>query len=164
MHPWFRWFAYIDPVSYAFESLMNNEFSDRQFPCSMLVPEGPDYAQADAGTKACTVVSAGANPRLIDGNLSLADNFHYSSQHLWRNLRVLIVFAIFLCALNLVGTETISSEQQGGNCRLSPRRKCGDFSIRDEEKGQGTTSREGEAKSQIHVALPKYESQPSMLA
>ncbi|KAF4637494.1 hypothetical protein G7Y89_g601 [Cudoniella acicularis] len=25
MHPWLRWFAYIDPVSYAFESLMINE-------------------------------------------------------------------------------------------------------------------------------------------
>jgi ABC-type multidrug transport system permease subunit len=25
MHPWFRWINYIDPVAYAFESLMINE-------------------------------------------------------------------------------------------------------------------------------------------
>ena len=27
MHPWFRWFAYVNPVGYAFESLMINEVS-----------------------------------------------------------------------------------------------------------------------------------------
>ena len=25
MHPWFRWINYLDPVAYAFESLMVNE-------------------------------------------------------------------------------------------------------------------------------------------
>ena len=27
MHPWFRWFAYLNPIGYAFESLMINEVS-----------------------------------------------------------------------------------------------------------------------------------------
>lgn len=27
MHPWLRWFGYIDPIAYAFESLMVNEVS-----------------------------------------------------------------------------------------------------------------------------------------
>jgi ATP-binding cassette subfamily G (WHITE) protein 2 (PDR) len=27
MHPWFRWINYLDPVAYAFESLMINEVS-----------------------------------------------------------------------------------------------------------------------------------------
>ena len=27
MHPWFRWFNYLNPVAYAFESLMINEVS-----------------------------------------------------------------------------------------------------------------------------------------
>ena len=44
MHPWFRWINYIDPVAYAFEALMINEFHDRQFVCSTFIPEGPGYA------------------------------------------------------------------------------------------------------------------------
>lgn len=42
MHPWFGWFRYIDPVGSAFESLMINEFSGRQFTCSTYVPQGPN--------------------------------------------------------------------------------------------------------------------------
>jgi ATP-binding cassette subfamily G (WHITE) protein 2 (PDR) len=33
MHPWFRWFTYINPVAYAFESLMINEASS--YPCTL---------------------------------------------------------------------------------------------------------------------------------
>ena len=45
MHPWFRWIGYIDPVAYAFESVMINEFSNRRFDCIGvgLVPNGPGY-------------------------------------------------------------------------------------------------------------------------
>lgn len=33
MQPWFRWFSYIDPIAYAFESLMVNEV--RHLLCSI---------------------------------------------------------------------------------------------------------------------------------
>ena len=33
MHPWLRWFAYVDPTAYAYESLMINEVSSNQW-CS----------------------------------------------------------------------------------------------------------------------------------
>ena len=34
MKPWFRWLNYINPLAYAFEALMANEFHDREFPCA----------------------------------------------------------------------------------------------------------------------------------
>ena len=34
MHPWFKWLTYINPVAYAFEALMVNEFHAREFPCA----------------------------------------------------------------------------------------------------------------------------------
>lgn len=34
MHPWFKWLSYINPLSYAFEALMVNEFHGRDFPCA----------------------------------------------------------------------------------------------------------------------------------
>ncbi|GKT92070.1 multidrug resistance protein cdr1 [Colletotrichum tofieldiae] len=33
MKGWLRWINYINPIAYAFESLVANEFSGRQFPC-----------------------------------------------------------------------------------------------------------------------------------
>jgi ATP-binding cassette, subfamily G (WHITE), member 2, PDR len=34
MHPWFRWLNYINPLAFAFEALMANEFHGREFPCA----------------------------------------------------------------------------------------------------------------------------------
>ena len=34
MHPWFKWLTYINPLAYAFEALMVNEFHAREFPCA----------------------------------------------------------------------------------------------------------------------------------
>jgi ATP-binding cassette subfamily G (WHITE) protein 2 (PDR) len=34
MHPWFKWLTYINPLAYAFEALMVNEFHGREFPCA----------------------------------------------------------------------------------------------------------------------------------
>ncbi|OQE09686.1 hypothetical protein PENFLA_c103G00260, partial [Penicillium flavigenum] len=35
---WSRWMNYIDPIAYSFESMMVNEFRNREFPCSSFVP------------------------------------------------------------------------------------------------------------------------------
>ena len=35
---WARWIIYINPLAYAFEALVSNEFSGRQFLCADLVP------------------------------------------------------------------------------------------------------------------------------
>ena len=40
---WSKWIWYIDPLAYLFESLMVNEFHDRNFRCSQFVPSGPAY-------------------------------------------------------------------------------------------------------------------------
>ncbi|CAM6002881.1 unnamed protein product [Sphagnum balticum] len=41
---WCRWLNYLDPLAYAFESLMVNEFHNRKFKCDQYVP-GHDLAQ-----------------------------------------------------------------------------------------------------------------------
>ena len=37
MHGWCRWINYLDPLAYAFESLIANEFHNRDFECSQYV-------------------------------------------------------------------------------------------------------------------------------
>lgn len=58
MHPWFRWINYLDPVAYAFEALMVNEFHNRRFNCSAFVPQGPGYESLSPDERLCSAVGA----------------------------------------------------------------------------------------------------------
>ncbi|KAE9388518.1 hypothetical protein BT96DRAFT_431072 [Gymnopus androsaceus JB14] len=53
MHPWFRWINYINPIAYAFETLMLNEFNGRQFPCITFIPSGPGYTNITGTERIC---------------------------------------------------------------------------------------------------------------
>lgn len=35
---WARWINYLDPLAYAFEALMANEFAGKEFECSQFYP------------------------------------------------------------------------------------------------------------------------------
>lgn len=114
MHPWFRWFRYVNPVGYAFESLMINEFSGRQFPCSMFIPQGPNYLQADAHQKMCAVTGADPKASIVQGTAYLAATFQYYPEHLWRNLGILFAIMSFLAGLYLLATELVSAQRSRG--------------------------------------------------
>lgn len=60
MHPWFRWINYIDPIAYAFESLMINEYHGRNFSCSpeSFVPAGPEYLNVGGLHRICAAVGS----------------------------------------------------------------------------------------------------------
>lgn len=83
MHPWLRWFNYVNPVAYTFESLMINEFSRREFRCEDFVPRGPSYGNSPAG-KTCNVVGARPGQSIVRGEDHIRMNYEYSSNHLWR--------------------------------------------------------------------------------
>ncbi|KAE8322760.1 ABC-2 type transporter-domain-containing protein [Aspergillus sergii] len=46
MRPWFGWLYWLNPVAYAFDGLMSNEFRDRDIDCTdgNLIPHGENYA------------------------------------------------------------------------------------------------------------------------
>ena len=114
MHPWFRWFSYIDPIGYAFESLMINEFADRQFPCHTYVPQGSAYENATSRQKMCAITGAESMATIVDGTAYISTTFQYHPKHLWRNLGILSALTFVLCAFYLLATETISSHSAKG--------------------------------------------------
>lgn len=57
---WCRWINYIDPVAYAFESLMINEFHGIDYQCSAFVPVGPGYNTVGNLNKVCSAVGSKA--------------------------------------------------------------------------------------------------------
>jgi ATP-binding cassette subfamily G (WHITE) protein 2 (PDR) len=84
MVPWFRWINYVDPIAYAYESLMINEFHGREFACSVFVPSGPEYSTVGAFNHICAVVGAVPGSNVVSGAEYLKLSFNYERSHLWR--------------------------------------------------------------------------------
>ena len=97
MKGWFRWVGYINPIAYAFESLMVNEFDGREWPCSQagFVPQGPGYEAAGPGSteRVCFVTGARKGRDVVDGADYLRESFEYSKENMWRWVIVLRYFS-----------------------------------------------------------------------
>lgn len=138
MPPWFRWFAYIDPISYAFESLMINEFADRQFPCSTFLPQGPGYSNVGFGERQCTVLGAEQGSSMVNGTIYIAKTFHYNREHMWRNLGIIFLLMTILCTLYLMATEYISAQRSKGEILVFRRGQVSKLQLEDEEEARNT--------------------------
>ncbi|KAJ5224589.1 ABC multidrug transporter C [Penicillium citrinum] len=113
---WSRWMNYIDPIGYGFESLMVNEFHNRNFTClndSFIPSYGVSYMN-----KICNTGGARLGQDIVEGDNYLHDNFQYSNTHKWRNLGIMFGFMIFFLAFYLVGTEYISESKSKGEVLL----------------------------------------------
>ncbi|PWY72123.1 hypothetical protein BO94DRAFT_476102 [Aspergillus sclerotioniger CBS 115572] len=127
MHPWFRWLNYLDPIAYAFESLMINEFSDRRFPCAQYIPSGPGYEDAPIASKICNQNGAVAGQDYIDGDRYLNDSYRYYRPHLWRNYGILLGFFFFFLALYIISSELVRAKPSKGEILVFPRGKIPAF-------------------------------------
>jgi ABC-type multidrug transport system ATPase subunit len=102
MHPWFKWITYIDPLSYAFETLMANEFHGVRALCANLVPSGPGFQHVLASNQVCAVTGAKPGQRFVNGDDYIEASFGYYYSHIWRNTGILCAFVcgfIFTFAL-----------------------------------------------------------------
>ncbi|KAI9719929.1 MAG: hypothetical protein M1828_005967 [Chrysothrix sp. TS-e1954] len=115
---WSRWINYLDPVAYAFESLMVNEFHNRNFTCSIFVPTGGDYDNVRPLSHICEAVGSTAGSSVVSGTAYIESSFEYYHSHKWRNVGIIIAFMIGLCAAYLLGTEYISSRKSKGEVLL----------------------------------------------
>ncbi|KAL7273249.1 Multidrug resistance protein [Rhizina undulata] len=111
---WFRWINYIDPIAYAFESLMVNEFHGRKFPCAVSIPSGPGYENVSGLERTCNARGAVAGESFVEGTAYLLTSFKYKHDHLWRNLGIIVAFMIFFLFTYILATEKISSAQSKG--------------------------------------------------
>ncbi|KAJ7910672.1 ABC-2 type transporter-domain-containing protein [Mycena leptocephala] len=114
MVPWFRWLNYINPVGYAFEALMVNEFAGRNFPCGSFIPAGPAYANVSAANKICSTPGAKAGLDFVLGSDYVETSFSYVHSHLWRNFGILLAYIVVFCATHLICTEYISAAKSKG--------------------------------------------------
>ncbi|KAI9834089.1 MAG: hypothetical protein M1819_003374 [Sarea resinae] len=95
MHPWFKWISYINPIYYAIEAQMVNEFHGRHSLCTSLVPSGPGFENVSLANQVCAVTGSKPGQMYVDGDEYLALSFSYYYSHLWRNLGICIAFFVF---------------------------------------------------------------------
>lgn len=86
MRPWLKWFSYINPVYYTFESLAVNEFSGRTFSCSEFVPRGNAYRSVRSSERSCSVVGTRPRSSEVFGDDYIAQTWHFRGEHLWRQV------------------------------------------------------------------------------
>ncbi|OQE05671.1 hypothetical protein PENFLA_c231G01184, partial [Penicillium flavigenum] len=140
---------YIDPIAYSFESMMVNEFRNREFPCSSFVPSGEGYENVDIINTICSTVSSKAGERYVSGEAYLETAYAYTNDHLWRNLGIVIAFMIFFMFVYLIATEYITEQASKGEVLLFRRGRqpkaqasdsetTADATYRAEENAEGT--------------------------
>jgi ATP-binding cassette subfamily G (WHITE) protein 2 (SNQ2) len=124
MKPWFVWIFWINPMAYAFEALLGNEFHAQQIPCvgPNIIPGGPGYDSGEGG-QACTGVG-GARPGAtsVTGDDYLG-HLSFSHSHVWRNFGIICAWWVFFVAVTIVFTSRWKQEGEGGRGLLIPREK-----------------------------------------
>lgn len=133
---WSRWINYIDPVAYGFESLMVNEFHDRNFTCSMYVPT---YGSLDLRQKVCSSVGAKPGQNYVNGDDYINSAFQYYHSHKYRNIGIIFAIMIFLMVAYLGATELISAKKSKGEV-LVFRRGHTPASLKERADDEETTS------------------------
>ncbi|KAI0453717.1 ABC-2 type transporter-domain-containing protein [Xylaria acuta] len=117
MLSWCRWLNYVDPLAYAFESLLVNEFSGRQFRCTEIVPSpglGTEYANVAPNNHVCSAVGSVPGSNTVDGDTYLRTAYKYEAANKWRNLGILIAFMLFSLFTYMVAAEIVSEKKSKG--------------------------------------------------
>lgn len=140
MHPWFVWLYWINPLAYAFDALLSNEFHAKTIDCvaKNLVPSGPGYS--DPAHQSCAgVAGAVAGQTALSGDQYLA-SLTYSHAHVWRNVGIILAWWVFFVAISVIATMSWRAAWDGDAGMVIPRecaRVAGSRQQRDEEAGAG---------------------------
>ncbi|KAF2138841.1 uncharacterized protein K452DRAFT_320945 [Aplosporella prunicola CBS 121167] len=130
---WFGWIYYINPISYAFEAVLSNEFSGRTMECasSSLVPQGPG---ADPNYQGCVLSGAAVNSKTISGSDYIGTTYTYSRSHLWRNWGVIIAYTVLYLLVTVAATELFSFTGGGGGALVFKRSKKAKQAMKEGDK------------------------------
>ncbi|KXJ88640.1 ABC-2 type transporter-domain-containing protein [Microdochium bolleyi] len=141
MHPWFGWFYWVNPLAYAFDAIMSNEFHGTTIPCvgANIVPLGDGYN--DPAHMSCAGI-----PGAVQGETSVSGDAYlaalsYSHDHIWRNFGILWAFWALFAILTIVCTSRWKAPSEGGSPLATPRELAQARTARKaDEEAQGSAS------------------------
>jgi ABC-type transport system involved in cytochrome bd biosynthesis fused ATPase/permease subunit len=113
MHPWLKWLIWINPVQYAFEGIMANEFYNLDIECVSpnIVPDGPN---AQPGHQSCAIQGSTPDQLTVQGSNYIQSAYTYSRSHLWRNFGIIVAWFIFFVVTTMIGME-LQKPNKGGS-------------------------------------------------
>lgn len=156
MHPWFVWIYWINPIAYAFDALLSNEFHGKVIQCTAnnLIPNGAGYT--DPVYQACAGVSGavqGANSLTGDQYLAALS---YSHSHMWRNVGIIWASWVLFLGITIYATSNWKSVAGKNGYLLIPREKF--------KSNQRILSRDAEAqvKEKDDLVMNRSSSQTAM--
>ncbi|KAM7193864.1 P-loop containing nucleoside triphosphate hydrolase protein [Rhypophila sp. PSN 637] len=109
MLSWLGWFRFVNPIGYAFESLMINEFAGRRFTCSAQIVPGATECAVVSGSTESTTQSA-----TVDGSSYLLRTYQYNAGHMWPNLGWIVIIMFVLCTSYLLSSEFFPVQRSTG--------------------------------------------------
>ena len=142
MRSWISWSRWANPLFYGLESIMLNEFTGRDFPCSAYIPFGPGYDDVSSGGRACSAQGSIPGQDTVSGTAFVKIAYGYDTAHKWRNFGVMIAFMILYMVLHLVAAEYVASERSKGEVLVYVRKAMKHLKkpVGDIESGQVTSS------------------------
>jgi ATP-binding cassette subfamily G (WHITE) protein 2 (PDR) len=150
-----------DPIYYAFEILIANEFHGRDFPCSAIVPA---YTPLVGDSWICSVAGAVAGQKTVSGDAFIAASYQYYYSHVWRNFGILIAFLFGFMIIYFVATELNSTTSSTAEVLVFrrghvPAKMQGnpENGARDEEKGEDRVTKEGGSSETVNVLAPQKD-------
>ena len=139
MHPWFVWLYWINPVAYAFNALLSNEFHGKTIDCvgGSLVPNGPGYD--DLAHQSCAGVAGAKQGQAWYTGDDYLDALTYSYSHIWRNVGIVLAWWALYVTITVVSTMRWRAASEAGSTLLIPREraKLVPAELRDEEAATG---------------------------
>ncbi|CAM1502480.1 Fc.00g044640.m01.CDS01 [Cosmosporella sp. VM-42] len=161
MHPWFGFIRWINPIYYAFEILVANEFHGRQFICSAIIPP---YSPPIGDSWICAMAGSVAGQRTVSGDAFIALNYEYYYSHVWRNFGILVAFLIGFMLLYFIMIEINSATSSTAEALVFQRGQIpshlqpgGKQSGSDEEMAGGTVTKESSTGGDVQAMEPQKD-------
>ncbi|KOS37184.1 hypothetical protein ACN38_g12039 [Penicillium nordicum] len=162
MRGWASWIRWINPVAYAFEALMTNEFHGRDFLCTELVPSGPGYVNTPLSQQTCSAQGAVAGSGTVSGTAFYQAAYAYSHAHRWRNFGTIIAFTVLFAALHIWLSDIVTADRSKGEMLVFQRRnlpkKMGRQKVDEEQTNSEPAAYVASNESNSHTDVQKQKS------
>lgn len=125
MKPWFVWIYWVNPLAYAFDALISNEFNGKTIPCVgvNLLPVGPGYNNTSMAHQSCAGVPGAVPGQTFVTGDSYLQSFSYSHSDLWRNFGIIWAWWALFVTITVVSTSRWKFSSQSTSKLLTPRER-----------------------------------------
>lgn len=151
MKPWFAWLRWINPIFYAFEILVANEFHGRDFPCgaNSFVPP---YTPRVGTSFICAIAGAVKGEETVSGDAFIAASYGYYYSHVWRNFGILLAFLVFFMAFYFVIAELNSSTTSTAEALVFQRGHVPDYLLKGHSKPEAVVKEEKQGAEDVPLS------------